>query len=368
MAKTKSDASVLRYVGERKVPVYRADRAPEGLLTRGQLREEGLSHAGLEPAGYLHYNSHHGVCPLFERRAARPVRPLTDRQRANLAAGRLLAGTQPCWVCGTRTKWSTRDREERDKPVCGSCLPAVQAAAEKAAADRREAQHQAFLETLAADRRAAGQWARGVLSDPECVIIDSETTGLLPEHPFTVQIAVVTVGGEVLLDTLVNPLVPIPESSTQIHGITDDMVATAPTFSAVLDLLTDALRGRRTVIWNASFDREVFRNELERHFGAQLPPAPVDEERPWLAGRAPAAAVRQASEWLDTFLRADCAMQSYAEWFGEWSPFHQEYTWQRLNGPHNARGDCDVVVRRLRTMSDLSEGQEALPLFSSKDV
>ncbi|GAB1646778.1 hypothetical protein [Krasilnikovia sp. MM14-A1259] len=78
-------------------PTYLGGRAPEHLRTRRQLRAEGLSVAGLRPLGWLQYNPHHAVCPLYDRQAARPVRPLSDRQRAALAAGRALANTAPCF-------------------------------------------------------------------------------------------------------------------------------------------------------------------------------------------------------------------------------------------------------------------------------
>ncbi|MFE1270555.1 exonuclease domain-containing protein [Streptomyces sp. NPDC058758] len=357
MAKT--DEAVLRYHGA--VPVYRSDRAPEGLLTRRQLRAAGLSAAGLRPAAYLHYSPHHGVCELFDREAARPVRPLTERQREILAAGRLLAGTSPCQRCGERTKWSSADWEERGNPVCRPCLPALRAAQKKKAAERYAAERQAFERMLAKDRAAAADWAREVLADPQAVVIDAETTGLLGDHPFVVQLAVVTVGGDVLLDTLVNPQMPIPQASTFIHGITDGMVESAPVFDAVLGQLTEALRGRRVIGWSAPFDAAVIRNELVRYFEARTTPAPVDEARPWMGEGVSPEVSRQSAEWLRAFLVPECAMERYAEWFGEWDEYHESYTWQRLNGPHSACGDCEAVVERLRLMSQ-SQGHEAAPV------
>lgn len=84
------------------LPVYRSRRAPEHLATRRQLRESRLSAASLPVAAYLHTMPYHRVSPLFDRTKARPVRPLTDKQREALAAGRE-GRFVPCVLCGTRT-------------------------------------------------------------------------------------------------------------------------------------------------------------------------------------------------------------------------------------------------------------------------
>ncbi|EPX80611.1 3'-5' exonuclease [Litoreibacter arenae] len=68
------------------------------------------------------------------------------------------------------------------------------------------------------------------------VVFDSETTGLNPEKDKVVQLGAVRVingklvPGEVY-DSLINPGVPIPASSTKVHGIDDAMVADAPDFA-----------------------------------------------------------------------------------------------------------------------------------------
>lgn len=95
-------------------PVYRAHRAPAHLATRSQLRTARLSAAGLEPAAWLHTMPYHTISPLFDRRDARPIRPLTPRQRAALAAGRALVGTLPCALCGRRV------HQMRDE-LCSDC-------------------------------------------------------------------------------------------------------------------------------------------------------------------------------------------------------------------------------------------------------
>lgn len=51
---------------------------------------------------------------------------------------------------------------------------------------------------------------------------------------------------------------------TDIHGITNEMIRDAPTFSEILPHLVDFLNGTILVIHNAQFDLPFLRNELER--------------------------------------------------------------------------------------------------------
>lgn len=67
-----------------------------------------------------------------------------------------------------------------------------------------------------ADHRAATEWARAALTDPRAVILDTETTDL---HGFICDIAIIRASdGEVVLNTLVNPCVPIEPGARVIHG------------------------------------------------------------------------------------------------------------------------------------------------------
>ena len=308
-------------------PVYRSGCAPAYLGTRRQLRAEGLSVAGLEPAAWLRYCAYHYECPLYDRRRARPVRPLTERQRAALAAGRKLANTVVCGGCGTRIAWYPGWSQR-----CDSCYWEAVHAREA----RRAAEHE---QMLAAEADRARRWAAGVLADPGVRILDTETTGL--ENGYAVQLAVLTVAGEVLVDTLLNPQVPIPSAASAIHGITDAMVSGAPAFGALVDRLAAALHGRRLVIYNAAFDLGVLRRELDRHYRQVEPVAGLPE---WETHPA-------AERWLARLGPVECAMEMYAQWYGQWHDYWQDFTWQPLGGGHDARGDCETVIERLREMA-----------------
>lgn len=67
-------------------------------------------------------------------------------------------------------------------------------------------------------------------------VIDLETTGVNLTIDRIVEIAIVKVqpdGSRIVKRKLVNPLMPIPKASSDVHGITDDMIKDAPSFKQV---------------------------------------------------------------------------------------------------------------------------------------
>ncbi|MEU0671206.1 3'-5' exonuclease [Streptomyces lavendulocolor] len=188
------------------------------------------------------------------------------------------------------------------------------------------------------------QWARQVMSAPhEYAILDTETTGLEWDAKI-VEISVTDGAGNVLLDTLVNPGVSIPEEAAYIHGITDDDVRDARRFGAILPQLSKALAGRRVIIYNREYDTGVLAYELNRHF---------QEHEPALSGLEPSRWERHpaAAAWMDAQQWDRCAMLAYAVHVGEWSEYWGGWSWQRLGGGHRALGDCRTVVERIREMA-----------------
>lgn len=105
------------------------------------------------------------------------------------------------------------------------------------------------------------------------VIFDLETTGLESDCRI-VQIAMVR--GDKIFQSLVNPEMPIPPESTEIHRITDDMVVSAPKFG---DIAEDVLAFIQDSVLSGfnirKFDVPVMRRELQRVGDLKLPPLPV---------------------------------------------------------------------------------------------
>ncbi|MCX4885907.1 3'-5' exonuclease [Streptomyces sp. NBC_00847] len=185
-------------------------------------------------------------------------------------------------------------------------------------------------------------WARQVLADPDTVILDTETTGL-EDDARIVDLAVTTVAGTVLVDTLINPGEPIPWEATGIHGITDDQVATAPAFADVLPQLAAALEGKRCLIYNRPYDVARLRHELTLHRRQAGHPDPEAAATAWIDG-----------------MRFEDAMIPYSDWYGDWSDYWGNYAWQPLyGGDHRAVSDCRAVVERLREMAATADLEDS---------
>src|SRR5215213_6662868 len=175
-------------------------------------------------------------------------------------------------------------------------------------------------------RTKAITWAMGVMDDPRVIYLDTETTGFGPRAEI-VDIAVVSAEGQVMLESLVQPTRRIPADATAIHGITNADVKDAPAWCDLYQDLLPVLAGRRIIVYNVIFDRQMVNQSCDRYDLA-----------------APAA------DW-------ECAMRKYAGFYGNWDPGKRWYRFQKLEravlafgaepGGHRAAADayaCRAVV------------------------
>lgn len=99
-------------------------------------------------------------------------------------------------------------------------------------------------------------------------VIDFETTGLSPDWgDRPTEIAVVLLRGDEIIDrfqSLMNPGRPIPHYVTQLTGISDSMVASAPAVGTVLRQAVRFVGNRPIVAHNAAFDGKFWRSEFRR--------------------------------------------------------------------------------------------------------
>lgn len=105
------------------------------------------------------------------------------------------------------------------------------------------------------------------LTKPIC-FFDLETTGTNIASDRIVEIAILKVhpnGTRERKRWLVNPEQPIPEEASAIHGITDEMVAAAPTFKAISKEVHQIIRGCDLGGFNSNrFDIPLLAEELLR--------------------------------------------------------------------------------------------------------
>ena len=98
--------------------------------------------------------------------------------------------------------------------------------------------------------------------------IDLETTGTNLGTDRIVEIAIVKVlvdGTKSVKRKLINPGIPIPKASSDIHGITDEMVKDAPTFKQVANELKQILDGCDIAGYNSNrFDIPLLMEEFLR--------------------------------------------------------------------------------------------------------
>lgn len=99
----------------------------------------------------------------------------------------------------------------------------------------------------------------------ECVILDTETTGIPGkcENPRIIEISIIDIEGNALLSCLLNPECTIPEDAQAVNGITDEMVSSAQTFKEASRDILKALRGKTIVGWNVTFDIGMLKRELD---------------------------------------------------------------------------------------------------------
>jgi DNA polymerase III epsilon subunit-like protein len=186
------------------------------------------------------------------------------------------------------------------------------------------------------------EWAAGLASwKGSWVVLDTETTGLSDADEI-IELAIVSASGTVLFSSLIQPQdQERRELATHIHGITPDMLATAPTFPDVWPTIKAILRRyRQVLVYNSAFDRHLL-TVTARRYGYKVPKV----------------------SW-------ECLMEAYAVYHGAWHDYFHSYTWQKLEvacdhlgvevsaETHRAVGDALRALGVLRALAEQHPPQE----------
>lgn len=172
------------------------------------------------------------------------------------------------------------------------------------------------------------------------VTFDTETTGLENEDQI-IQWAVCSKVGEILGSGYIKPTVPISEGAFEKHGISEERLTDAPSFAEVWPTIRDLLAGKTVVIYNSSFD----------------------------IGKLWASARVYNIEIPYDFIQDVCAMELFAQFYGQVHDYFGTYTWQKLNEvaipylniqvpgqAHNAEHDAAataMIIKKLAELADL---------------
>ena len=113
------------------------------------------------------------------------------------------------------------------------------------------------------------------------IVLDTETTGLDYTREKIIEFAAVRLENGKIKDefqTLINPQQPIRNSSMAIHGITQEMVADAPTEEEALPKILDFIGEYPIVAHNAIFDYSFLNEAKMRVFGEKLENPRIDTQ------------------------------------------------------------------------------------------
>lgn len=101
-----------------------------------------------------------------------------------------------------------------------------------------------------------------LLEDPNCLILDTETTGITNAR--IIELSVIDMGGNTLYSQMFNPGFSLDPVITQLTGITDAMLATMPHFADEIAKIDAIIGGKTIVCWNASFDIRQLEEEYAK--------------------------------------------------------------------------------------------------------
>lgn len=155
--------------------------------------------------------------------------------------------------------------------------------------------------------RLAHMW---LIQEP--LFLDTETTGL-DNTAQVLEIGLVNARGETVYHTRLKPTVSIDPDAAAVHGISEDLLADAPSWPDIASLLQQHVGQRPLVIFNREFDMRILRQTAAAH----------NDPAGWLDSLTVYCAMRLAAGYYGptnrygTISLASAVSQAGLSWTGE---------------------------------------------------
>jgi DNA polymerase-3 subunit epsilon len=177
------------------------------------------------------------------------------------------------------------------------------------------------------------------------VIIDTETTGLTEDDEI-IEIAIINMSGDVLLNTFVKPTRNIPADVINIHHITNEMVASAPSWAEIYPQVMEIIGHRKWLAWNSRFDARLI------------------TQTSLITGQYDGLSAAEVIHEYDRIHHSQIdAKRTYSDWYGEFEEDRQGFKKQHLaaavaqqnvdvdGAAHRALADCMMILGVLQSVS-----------------
>ena len=263
---------------------------------------------GIQPtteADFQVWNSYNWI-PLYDINHAIPIPPLTAAEKAARKEARQDKKNRTCSSCRNVVK----DKNYIINGLCLSC--------------HEEIELSRWINDTAS--QALERFQKWSENKQNYLVLDTETTGL-DHNAEIVEIAICELNGAVIFESFVKPIRTIPDEVIEIHGITNMMVANAPSWPDVWEQIKPILSEKIVLIYNAAFDERIISQDCSRH------DLPIPE------------------------LKTECIMQNYAEYQKNYHPYHKDFTWISLK---NAADDWDIPHHSHRAAGDCTASAELI--------
>ena len=184
-------------------------------------------------------------------------------------------------------------------------------------------------------------------SQQNLVAFDLETTGLDPSNDRIIDFCFLTLNGELeeteRFESLLNPGIPIPAETTEIHGITDQDVQKSPRFSEFADRIQQLVDHSVLIAHNSRFDIAVLHHELVR------------AGKPGLRATHPSIDTLE----IERLVNSNTLSAAYKRYYGE--PFE---------GAHRAAGDAlaTIAVLKAQMKTHKTELPESMSLLKTPEL